>query len=156
MPASPTCAPKQGNLTRVPSKRTGESREKYNARMAAYMKSWYDRRRAGAVAALGGHCARCPETEGLEFDHVNPATKTMNISKMWTAPEEKFQFELAKCQLLCRPHHIEKTLNDRGLKAARGTHGTLAAYRYCGPPKCEECKAVKHDYYTVYKLRERR
>lgn len=120
-----------------------ETRTEYNARMAAYMKAWYDRRHAEAVAALGGHCARCLETENLEFDHINPATKCMTIAKMWTASEVRFQAELKKCQLLCRPHHLEKSLEERGQKPARGTHGTLSAYRYCGPPKCEDCKAAK-------------
>jgi 5-methylcytosine-specific restriction endonuclease McrA len=120
--------------------------EAYNAYMAAYMKRWYDRRHAEATAALGGHCARCPATEDLQFDHIDPAAKTMTIAKMWTASEARFQAELAKCQLLCRPHHLEKTLAERGQTAARGTHGTLSAYRYCGPPKCSSCRAVKRAY----------
>lgn len=115
----------------------------YNAYMRQYMKDWYDRRHAEAVMALGGHCVRCPETEGLQFDHIDPVTKSMTIAKMWTASEEKFQAELRKCQLLCAPHHLEKTLSERGQRSARGTHGTVSAYAYCEPPKCEKCKAAK-------------
>lgn len=111
--------------------------------MATYMKERYDRRHAQAVAQLGGHCARCPVTVNLEFDHIDPSTKTMTIAKMWTASEVRFQQELAKCQLLCREHHLEKTLAERGQASARGTHGTISAYRYCGPPKCDACKAAK-------------
>lgn len=120
-------------------------REAYNAYMRAYMKAWYDRRHAEAIAALGGHCSHpgCDETEDLQFDHIDPATKTLVIAKMWTASEERFQAELRKCQILCPPHHLEKTLAERGLTSARGTHGTLSAYRWCGPPKCESCKAAK-------------
>lgn len=123
----------------------GQDLAAHNAYMAAYMKAWYDRRRAEAVAALGGHCAHpgCEETEGLEFDHIDPKTKTMVIAKMWTASEVRFQAELAKCQLLCVPHHLEKTLAERGQRPARGTHGTITAYTHCGPPKCEACKAAK-------------
>lgn len=117
-------------------------REAYNEYMRQYMKDWYDRRHAEAVAALGGHCARCPETEDLQFDHVDPATKSMTIARMWTASEERFLAELAKCQLLCTSHHLEKTLAERGQRSARGTHGSVSAYRYCGPPKCEACKAA--------------
>lgn len=123
-----------------------ETRAEYNARMARYMKSWYDRRHAEATAALGGACVRCGVTEDLEFDHIDPATKTMTIAKMWTASKKRFQDELAKCQLLCKPCHQAKTLAERGMKAAKGTHGTLSAYRYCGPPKCEECKKANRDY----------
>jgi hypothetical protein len=121
------------------------NREGYNAYNRAFMKAWYDRRHAEAVAALGGHCAHpgCRLTEDLQFDHIDPKTKTMTIAKMWTASEERFQAELAKCQLLCGPHHLEKTLAERGQQAAPGTHGTVTAYRYCGPPKCEACKAAK-------------
>jgi hypothetical protein len=140
----------------MPRKRSNESREQYNARMAAYMKSWYDRRRPTAVAQLGGHCAKCDETEGLQFDHIDPATKTMTIAKMWTASEVRFQAELAKCQLLCQPHHLEKTLAERGMTAARGTHGTLSASRYCGPPRCEECKAVNREYQREWRISKRR
>lgn len=123
----------------------GQDREAHNAYMRGYMKAWYDRRRAEAVAALGGHCAHpgCDETEGLEFDHIDPKTKIMNVTEMMTASEVKFQAELAKCQLLCVPHHLEKTLAERGQRSARGTHGTVSAYLYCGPPKCEACKAAK-------------
>lgn len=119
------------------------NRAHYNAYMREYMKAWYDRRHAEAVEILGGHCARCPATENLQFDHVDPANKTMTIARMWTASEERFQAELAKCQLLCPPHHLEKSLAERNQRPARGTHGTVTAYRYCGPPKCDECKAAK-------------
>ena len=119
--------------------------------MGAYMKSWYQKRRAQAVAALGACCARCPETEDLQFDHIDPATKTMTIAKMWTASEARFQEELAKCQLLCWPHHLEKTLAEKGFEPGKGTHGTSAAYRYCGPPKCDECKRAKSEYVRHWK-----
>lgn len=113
--------------------------------MAAYMKGWYDRRHAEAIEALGGYCSHpgCDVVENLQFDHVDPETKTMTIARMWTASEKRFQAELRKCQLLCQLHHLEKTLAERGQKPGRGTHGTATAYRYCGPPKCEACKAAK-------------
>jgi hypothetical protein len=127
-----------------------QTREQRNAYMAAYMKAWYDRRRAEAIAKLGGQCVRCGTTENLEIDHKDPATVDRRMRQgrggMWTASEERFQAELAKCQLLCHSCHRSKTLEDRGFKPAKGTHGTLSAYRYCGPPKCEECKAAKREY----------
>lgn len=122
-----------------------------NEYMRQYMKDWYDRRHAEATAQLGGCCAACGATENLEFDHIDPASKTMTIARMWTASEVRFQAELAKCQLLCKPCHFEKTLRDRGFTAAKGTHGTLSAYRYCGPPKCEDCKRAKREYFTQWK-----
>ena len=133
------------------------NREAYNAYMAAYMKTWYDRRHAEATETLGGQCSYpgCDKTEDLQFDHIDPATKSMTIAKMWTASETKFQAELAKCQLLCPSHHLEKTLAEKGQKSARGTHGTITAYRWCGPPKCEACKAAKRTAPSYQKRRSR-
>lgn len=121
--------------------------------MAAYMKARYEHRRATAVAALGGHCAKCPNTERLEFDHIDPATKSMTIAKMWTASEVRFQAELRKCQLLCVRHHLEKTLSERGFAEVkgRGVHGTLSAARYCGPPRCDACRLAHREYVAVWR-----
>lgn len=121
--------------------------------MAAYMKARYEQRRASAVAALGGHCARCPETDDLQFDHIDPSTKTMTIAKMWSASETRFQAELRKCQLLCVPHHLEKTLAERGLNdvKAQGAHGTESAARYCGPPRCEDCKRAHREHVAKWR-----
>jgi hypothetical protein len=130
------------------------SREQYNAYMAAYMKAQYDRRHAAAVAQLGGHCARCEVTDDLQFDHIDPSTKTMTIAKMWTASEVRFQAELAKCQLLCVRHHLEKTLAERGFTAGKGRHGTAASYRYCGPPKCEACKLANTAYQKEWRAKQ--
>jgi 5-methylcytosine-specific restriction endonuclease McrA len=36
----------------------------------------YARRRAALLAKLGGKCALCGSDHGLEFDHIDPATRT--------------------------------------------------------------------------------
>lgn len=67
-----------------------------------------------ARECLGGKCVKCGTTENLQFDHVDPATKLFRITK-WRkvkASVEEFWVEIAKCQLLCRPHHQEKTSVD--------------------------------------------
>lgn len=56
---------------------------------------------------------------------------------------ERFLEELKKCQLLCKPCHIEKTVIDRGEIIARGTHGTISSYRYC---HCEVCRRAKTEW----------
>ena len=121
--------------------------------MAAYMKSRYEQRHAEAVAALGGHCAKCTETADLQFDHIDPATKSMTIAKMWTASEERFRAELSKCQLLCAHHHLEKTLTEKGFNEIKGldVHGTESAARYCGPPRCEECKRAHREHVAAWR-----
>jgi 5-methylcytosine-specific restriction endonuclease McrA len=135
----------------------GKTKEEYNAYMAKYMRERIARRRAEAIKQLGGKCVRCGTTENLEFDHIDRTTKDPRCGSrnglrgtMWTFSEKRLQAELEKCQLLCKDCHWEKTLEDLGRTSAKGTHGTLSAYRYCGPPKCEECKAVKREYMQSY------
>ena len=124
-------------------------REDYNGYMRRYMLRRYHLRRREAIKKLGGSCRRCGETKGLQFDHKDPKKKSFGL---WckTVSEEKFQKELKKCQLLCWRCHRDKTLEDLGRKPAKGTHGTLSAYPYCGPPKCPSCKAAKTEYMRKY------
>ncbi|MEX0755880.1 MAG: hypothetical protein WD739_09460 [Actinomycetota bacterium] len=72
----------------------------------------YERRKADAVAYLGGRCAVCGTTESLEFDHVDPTTKAFgisaNLSRRWTM----VLVELKKCQLLCKRHHHDKSASE--------------------------------------------
>src|SRR5580704_3746710 len=126
----------------------GENREEYNAYMAKYMKAWYARRRAVAIEKLASKCIRCGSIENLQFDHVNPATKLMAVSKMWTASEVRFQAELAKCQLLCEDCHKEKTLSEISVPHGGGVSGK----KNC---PCRPCKQIKAQYMKRYN-RERR
>lgn len=75
----------------------------------------FEANKAKAKELLGGICAICGTTEALDFDHIDPATKLFNISKGWRYSEELFWAEVAKCQLLCRPHHLEKSSKIRSM-----------------------------------------
>lgn len=86
--------------------------ENYNTYQREYQQMRYEVRRALSLTQLGNACTNCSSTKQLEFDHTEPATKVMSIGKMWTASEERFQTELAKCQLLCKSCHIEKTRQE--------------------------------------------
>src|SRR5687768_7163359 len=100
--------------------------------MRQYMAKRYERRKAEWVEKLGGKCAQCGGTEGLQFDHVDPTTKKFTVAQRLAGiAEKRLVEEMAKCQLLCSSCHEEKSLKDMGLKSAKGTHGTLSAYRYC-------------------------
>ena len=81
----------------------------YNVYSRNYMRERWARRRASAIQQLGGCCARCGVTDNLEFDHIDPSTKSFTIAKGSSASEVKFQAELEKCQLLCVECHKEKT-----------------------------------------------
>lgn len=80
-------------------------------------------------------CVQCGTTRGLEFDHIDPATKSIAISDAIAAcwAWERLLTELAKCQLLCHDHHREKTLLSR-----RWNHGTVNGYQKKGC-RCLEC-----------------
>lgn len=92
---------------------THRDKEKYNAYLNNYMKDRWTKRRAFAVESLGGECVVCGTTDELEFDHIDPDTKIMSIAKASSRSETFFWEEAGKCQLLCKPHHKEKTKQDR-------------------------------------------
>ena len=77
-----------------------------------YMNAYYVKRIDRARNLLGSMCVRCGSTDMLEFDHVDPSTKVAPIARIlmgrWAFVEE----ELKKCQLLCRPCHMEKSAED--------------------------------------------
>lgn len=80
-----------------------------NSYMNEYMKRRYKERRAKAIEILGGKCVKCGSTENLQFDHTDPKTKGIPISKMWSSSAKNFARELIKCQLLCDDCHKEKS-----------------------------------------------
>lgn len=121
-----------------------------NSYMRVYMAERYARRKAAALKQLGGKCAKCPSTEALQFDHIDPAEKGWTITKFLAgASEARLQEELKKCQLLCGGCHQEKTLKDLGQENAKEVHGTLSSYRYC---KCELCRKAKREANRQYRL----
>lgn len=118
-----------------------------NEYMREYLRTRYHERRQLAYSLLGGRCERCGATSNLEFDHIDPSSKTMSFSRMALVSMANFLEELSKGRLLCDPCHNLKTLSDKGQVPARGTHGTLAAYRYC---RCELCRKAKRDWSRTY------
>lgn len=108
----------------------------------------YHKRRAEAVAFLGGKCVLCGSVNNLEFDHIDKTTKMFDIAHCWNKPLEVFWTEVKKCQLLCDQHHNFKTIDEKGFKRAKGKHGTISTYNYC---HCEQCRAAKNDYCREYR-----
>lgn len=115
---------------------------------AAYLRKRYAEQMKEFHEALGGKCVRCGSTEEIEIDHIDRTTKSFNIGRLWAKKDlPKVYEELAKCQLLCRTHHIEKTTieftgEDRGM-----THGTLYAWmkKGCSCDVCAKAKRKWHD-----------
>lgn len=118
-----------------------------------YMLARYKKRRQEAIAKLGGVCVVCGAKEDLQLDHIDRDKKSFNISQMWSIAQDKWETELAKCQLLCGTCHRAKNVWELNKKAAVRTHGTLSSYRYC---KCDLCRKAYSDYWTSYKPRKKR
>ncbi len=130
-----------------------KTKEEYNEYMRVCMLRRYHERMEVARLTLGGRCSLCSTMEGpFDLDHIDPKTKEFTGARMWSGSKSKFEAELAKCQLLCKPCHERKTISDLGKKVAKGTHGTLSSYRYC---KCDLCKRAQSDYMREYNSRLR-
>lgn len=95
------------------------NRDEYNAYMREYMLRRYHARRAESYEILGGVCVACGTNENLQIDHIDPALKTTEISKLWSIAKVRYLKELELCQLLCKPHHIEKTSGEATERARR-------------------------------------
>jgi hypothetical protein len=113
-------------------------RDEYNAYMRVYMAARYHRRRAMAIALLGGKCVECGTTENLELDHIDPASKTFYVGGR-TVSEARYLEELKLCQLLCTHHHKVKTAKARSVEHGGG----LSGKRNC---KCDPCKGRRNVY----------
>lgn len=108
-----------------------------------YQRNWSNVRRAEALIKLGGKCVKCGTTENLEFDHIDPKTKSFEIGAWGSHSKADLEIELAKCQLLCKSCHIEKTAV---------THGSYGYYKHhkC---RCTPCRAANAAYTRSYRLR---
>jgi 5-methylcytosine-specific restriction endonuclease McrA len=90
-----------------------QNKEAYKSYMNTYMKQRYEKRRHKAIENLGGECSRCGSTNELEFDHKDPSTKTMSVARASSLSNQRWNEEIAKCQLLCNSCHKAKTKEDR-------------------------------------------
>jgi hypothetical protein len=76
--------------------------------MRDYQKKWIARRRAEWFKDK--KCVKCGSTDRLEIDHIDPKTKVSHT--VWSWAKTRREAELAKCQVLCYEHHLEKTKID--------------------------------------------
>lgn len=117
--------------------------------MRRYQLQWLARRRSEWIQA-NGPCRLCGSWQNPEVDHVDPATKAMPSSNIWSRRKEIREAELAKCQVLCGPCHQSKT---SATQKRPDIHGTLHMYhkRKC---RCRLCKDAIVEYWRD--LRKRR
>lgn len=112
-------------------------KKEYNSYMRHYMARSRAERRTKLIKMLGGKCVRCFRTDGLQFDHLDPSSKSFTLSGNEHFSWDRIVEEASKCQLLCVDCHIKKTAEERGFELH--AHGTPATYRHrkC---RCVECK----------------
>jgi 5-methylcytosine-specific restriction endonuclease McrA len=96
------------------------------------------------INLLGGKCKRCGSKKHLEFDHLDPNDKKFKVSEMLDWGELNLHEEAKKCQLLCKPCHHLKTLENLEY-GAEAPHGSLWRYRKykC---RCDLCSKANDEY----------
>jgi len=109
-----------------------------------------------------GPCVRCGSSDRLEIDHINREEKLYGADRLWglSPTNPKVVSELAKCQVLCRSCHIEKSIEEGSFSLGRGNgkvavHGTESMYsnQKC---RCKECRVGHNEYMRDYRKRKKR
>ena len=119
--------------------------------MASKLTDYY-KRMAEMIEQKGGCCVKCSSTGALEFDHIDPTTKLFTISVGWSRSREVVDIELVKCQLLCRPCHMEKCVAD-GSWLPFSEHGGSAMYTHHGC-RCSVCVRANTERQRKYRQRK--
>ena len=116
-------------------------------RQREYQRRWAAERRAAFFR--GKRCVRCGGAKRLELDHIDPSKKVSH--NIWSWSEPKREAEIAKCQVLCRPCHEQKTARDMRYGLTHGTEHGYRRYR-C---RCAHCKAAHSREMAKYRRRMR-
>lgn len=101
-----------------------------------YQRLWRARRRSDWLSE-NGPCVRCGSWEDLEVDHTDRTKKVAH--NVWSWSPARREAELAKCQILCHPCHVEKTWKEDFLPRQ---HGTDAMYGK-GKCRCLPCREAR-------------
>lgn len=83
----------------------------------------------------GNKCVKCGRKEGLEIDHIDPGTRLYKPGDLWRIKKYSYKraLELSKCQVLCKPCHIRKTVKEIGYKLLNQTQiDEIFRYRALG------------------------
>tara|TARA_R110002012_G_scaffold35523_2_gene101273 strand:+ start:885 stop:1880 length:996 start_codon:yes stop_codon:yes gene_type:complete len=104
--------------------------EKHQEKLVEEQKRIRYERRQYLREYLGGKCVRCGATEKLDFDHIIPADKSYTIGSNITCFSlEELILEVDKCQLLCRPCHIQKGRESGDFTGPKGLPEEVKAKR---------------------------
>lgn len=120
----------------------------YNAYMSKYMSARYHRRKAEAIAYMGGQCQHCGYSKciaALEFHHRDPHTKEFEWRKMRLLAWDAVLAELDKCDLVCSNCHKELHFDERIHIEAQQYAEAIARRKQeqqIVPRNCERCNTV--------------
>ena len=131
--------------------RTAEEKAAYNEYLRVYMNNRYAARRAEAIDILGGECVECGTTDNLEFDHIDPTTKSFSIGRGSSFSDERWYAELEKCQILCHEHHVIKSIRNGDLvhKIRKGSDCNFSKLKEEDIPIIRELRAQSHSYQSI-------
>jgi hypothetical protein len=104
-----------------------------------YQRKWIADRRAQFF--IDKSCVVCGSTDQLELDHIDPTTKISN--SIWSWSQKRQDDEIAKCQVLCHDHHVEKTWTKDGRHRVQHGSETMYARFKC---RCELCCLARKLY----------
>ena len=109
----------------------------------------YYSRKSLYVEKLGGVCTNCGASEDLEFDHIDPDSKSFTIGNKVRLDLDTVLEELKKCQLLCNDCHLKKSKAEGSLSKgwtnkARLVHGSKWTYQHHGC-RCEICREANRE-----------
>lgn len=131
----------------------GKCKFHYNEYMREYVAKRYKRLRSEWIERLGGSCAACGSRDNLEFDHIDASQKKYNIGKILsTHSKQKVEEEMARCQLLCKECHLEKTIREEDIYIVDHGEG-LTGKKSC---YCSLCGPLKSAYNKRYKPEPKR
>jgi len=118
----------------------------------ASAKNYRTNLRKKLIEKFGGKCTLCGSIEDLQFDHVDPSTKSIEISNAVANKSESVVWkEAKKCQLLCGSCHQEKSLDESG----RAYHGSLGMYSH-SKCRCNKCKEAWNIHSREYRRARRK
>lgn len=111
-----------------------------------FQREWVAKRRETWLSEHGP--CECGSWEGLEVDHIDPETKVTH--KVWSWTRVKREAELAKCRVLCKQCHRQRS-NQQLRRPIR--HGTRVGWeRGC---RCDSCHEALKAHWKLYREKKR-
>jgi hypothetical protein len=106
-----------------------------------YARKWMAARRAAWFADK--KCVECGTTQELELHHIDPSTKISHC--VWSWAQERREAELAKCEVRCVDHHMDRTRRQLSIPLV---HGTASGYsKWCRCKPCTDAHAAERAEY---------